>query len=243
MNPEDVLKQCTIEGTTVKLPEFQLERNTYLDVAKRLQLIGGKWNRKAQGFVFQEDPTTLLAQVNSGEQRNIKKEFQFFETPAPLADWLVELADIQAEHSVLEPSAGQGAIVKAIGRVFPEKKIDCFELMGINCYQLQKLPTVNLIGNDFLKADSSKQYDRIVANPPFAKHADIAHIRKMYELLNDAGRIVTIASCHSFHASHKVDVAFREWMDEIGATVEDVPAGSFKESGTLVPAKMIVIDK
>ena len=89
MEIEEILKQCTIDDKVVRLPDIQLDRKTYCDVAKRLELIGGKWNRKFKGFLFENDPTELLADVQNGEKRNLKKEFQFFETPAELAEKLV----------------------------------------------------------------------------------------------------------------------------------------------------------
>ena len=86
MNKEDILQGCSVSGMVVKLPPQQLERNLYMEVSKALEKIGGKWNRKAQGFVFEQDPTELLAQIASGEKRNLKQEFQFFETPSDLAE-------------------------------------------------------------------------------------------------------------------------------------------------------------
>lgn len=40
---EDILQQCTVDGNIVRLPDVKLERKDYLEVAKALQLIGGKW--------------------------------------------------------------------------------------------------------------------------------------------------------------------------------------------------------
>ena len=39
---EQVLQNCTIEGNIVKLPNIQLDRKLYQEVAKSLELIGGK---------------------------------------------------------------------------------------------------------------------------------------------------------------------------------------------------------
>ena len=40
---EEVLQNCTVEGTVIKLPNTQLDRKLYQEVAKSLELIGGKW--------------------------------------------------------------------------------------------------------------------------------------------------------------------------------------------------------
>jgi hypothetical protein len=136
---EEVLQNCKVEGMIVKLPDTQLERKLYQEVAKALELIGGKWKGgKVFGFVFTTDPTELLNQIANGEKRNLKKEFQFFGTPDDLADDLVFEAQIEPYHKILEPSAGQGAIVKAINRVFPDTKVSCYELMEVNQTILKK---------------------------------------------------------------------------------------------------------
>lgn len=172
MTTTDVLKQCTIEGNVVKLPAITLERKLYMDVAKQLDLIGGKWKGgKTMGFVFEHDPAELLHHIQGGgdspKKPNLKKEFQFFGTPADLADDLVDLAKIRDNHTVLEPSAGQGAIVKAILKRHPNQQVYYYELMPTNRIFMQKIKNTNYLGEDFLQSDMN-EFDRIVANPPFA---------------------------------------------------------------------------
>jgi hypothetical protein len=149
MDKETVLQQCTVDGHVIRLPDQQLDRDLYLQVAKSLEIIGGKWNRKAQGFVFPSDPSKLLSQVASGTSRNLKKEYQAFFTPDALADRLVGLLDIQEGNSILEPSAGQGSLVNAIHKWFPTVMVDVYELMEINKTFLRKLPFTRLLGDDF----------------------------------------------------------------------------------------------
>ncbi len=242
MTKEQILQECKVVGMVIKLPDIKLDRAIYLEVAKTLELIGGKWKSgKISGFVFNEDPTELLGQIASGEKRNLKKEFQFFGTPDHLADRLVELADIRS-GTILEPSAGQGAIVKAIHRASNDwREVFGYELMPVNQAFLSKISGFKLLGDDFLSCDAA--FDRIIANPPFAKNQDIDHIRKMYECLNPGGRLVSIAGKHWQISSNKKEKAFREWLDEVDADIEEVKAGEFKESGTTIATVIIVIDK
>lgn len=242
----DTLKNSTIENNVVKLPAGQLDRKIYLEVKNKLELIGGKWKGgKVQGFVFDMDPTDLLQQIASGEKRNLKKEFQFFATPEALANRLVDLADIHEDDSVLEPSAGQGAIIKAIHKVQPNIVVNCCEAMDVNKMFLDKIPNTKFLCADFLnlKHEFPDQYDVIVANPPFSKNQDITHILEMYSLLKPGGRLVSIASKHWQIAYGKKEQQFREWLDKLEADVIDVPAGEFKESGTQISTCIIVIDK
>jgi hypothetical protein len=244
MTKEECLRLCTVHGTTVKLPDERLDRNVYLEVAKTLELIGGKWKGgKVSGFIFAEDPTDLLAQVANGEKRNLKKEYQFFPTPDTLADRLVQLANIDPLARTIEPSAGQGAIVKAIQRAIPGKIVGCFELMKLNQTVLNNMDCATLLGEDFLRANYENYADRIVANPPFANNQDIDHIYKMYDVLKPGGRMVTVASTHWVGSKYMKEVAFACWLQDHHADVHDIPAGTFKESGTMYVPVIIVIDK
>ena len=246
---EEVLKNCTVQGTTVKLPGVQLERKLYQEVAKSLELIGGKWKGgKVMGFVFQQDPTELLEQIANGEKKNLKKEFQFFATPPDLADQLVFEAQIEPTHLILEPSAGQGAIVNAVNRVFPNTKVYCYELMPVNQAILDKIEEAEFIGADFLNPDGMNvaqqlQFDRIIANPPFSKNQDIDHIKEMYNCLKVGGRLVSIASESWVTGTQRKQVEFKNWLSEVGADIIDIERGAFKESGTMVGVKIIIINK
>jgi hypothetical protein len=241
---EGILKSSIIEGNVVKLPPGNLDRKLYMEVKSALELIGGKWvGGKTMGFVFNEDPTELLAQISGGEKRNLKKEFQFFATPDSLSDEVVQLANISKNDKVLEPSAGQGAIVKAVHRKNPNIVVDYCEFMPTNQIFMKKLPNVNMVGDDFLALPLSLKYDKIVANPPFAKNQDVVHVQKMYDHLKPGGRLVSITSPHWLHSSNKKETEFRNWLTEVGATIKEIPAGTFKESGTTVATVILVIDK
>lgn len=240
----EILKNCTIDGNNVKLPNGQLDKKLYQGVAKKLNLIGGKWKGgKTAAFVFPSDPTELLNQVANGEARNIKKEYQFYATPSILADDLVEYADISETDDILEPSAGQGAIIQAINRILPNKIVDCYELMDINRDFLSKITTANLIGNDFLAETNLKFYDKIIANPPFSNNQDISHVREMYNRLKIGGRLVSITSKHWNLSNNKKEKDFKNWLNELNAEVYDIENGAFKSSGTMIGGYIIVINK
>lgn len=241
----EVLNACTVEGMTVKLPPVQLERKLYQDVAKSLELIGGKWKGgKIMGFVFPHNPSELLEQIANGEKRNLKKEFQFFGTPATLADRLIQLAEITEGNNVLEPSAGQGAILKAIQRNYTPHRMTAIELMPTNC-EIMRMNGQHVIEGDFLKLAKTMygSFDRIIANPPFSKNQDIDHIIQMYLCCKVGGRIVTIAGKHWQHATEKKCQQFREWLQEINAEIIELEAGEFKESGTSIATCIIIINK
>lgn len=90
-------------------------------------------------------------------------------------------------------------------------------------------------------------YDRIIMNPPFSDGRDIQHVQHAYDLLKPGGRIVAIMGEGAFFQSNKRAEAFRDWLDERGATNEKLPDGSFMDPSlpvnTGVAARMVVIDK
>jgi hypothetical protein len=240
---QEVLQNCTVEGNIVKLPNVQLDRKLYQDVAKALELIGGKWKGgKVFGFVFNSDPTELLEQIANGENRNLKKEYQFFATPDALADKLVTLANLLPQDTILEPSAGQGAIVEAIRRSGFSGLIHCIELMTTNSIILCNKRITHDCA-DFLSFPLKPIYSKIIANPPFSNNQDIDHLYKMYSCLADSGRLVCITSESWVKGTQKKQVEFRNWLVNVGATVIEIEKGAFKESGTLVGGRIIVIQK
>ena len=243
MNKIETLQNCKVEGNVIKLPDIQLERKEYLEVKKALELIGGKWKGgKLFGFVFKSDPTDLLNQIANGEKRDLKKEFQFFATPEKLADELVDLADLKHYDTILEPSAGQGAIIKAINKVC-DIVPDCFELMKINKLVLNKTDLkFELVGDDFLKSNG-KKYSKIIANPPFSKNQDITHIYKMFDKLAYGGRIVTIMSKHWQNCTNKKETQFREFLKGLNAEITEINSNTFKESKTSIATVIVTIEK
>jgi len=243
MEKLNVLKQCTINGNIVKLPAEQLDRKLYQDVAKSLEGIGGKWNKKQGGFLFDNDPTELLAEISGGVKRNIKKEFQAFFTPEDIADWMAQNLFVEPNDSILEPNGGGGALIKAVRKEGHANKIHTCELNPIYSDELKKMQDVIFLGADFLAIDRTMRFNKIIANPPFNKNQDIDHIYKMWDLLEPKGRIVTVCSNHWTFANGKKEKTFREWVEEVEGVTYPLDSGKFKSSGTMVSSQILVIDK
>lgn len=245
---QEVLAHSKIEGNILFLPQ-QLERKLYVEINKQTATLGGKWNKKAGGLVFDnlegENLTTALQELITGEVKDLRKKYQFFETPDHIADIVVEHAELKPYHRVLEPSAGRGALIKAALRAVPKiKQIDAVEIWETNSLILAKTLSdkiLNLQTLDFLEAPVWAKYDRIIANPPFSGNQDIDHIRKMYDCLALGGRLVAISSPHWTFAKDKKSEAFRDWLIDVDANVYDIESNSFEQ--TAIATKLIVIDK
>lgn len=253
MTAIDVLKNSTIEGNVVTLPPGKLDRKLYEEVAKKITGIGGKWNRKAEGFVFDSDPRMLFSRILDGESVNLKKDFEFFATPEELADFAYRQLKLGDHMRVLEPSAGQGALIDAMmknGDQWNTCSIFYIEKMLENRFVLEKkykritnVYNLHPKNDDFLECDLTVKPDRIFANPPFSKNQDIDHVYKMWEVLAPAGRIVTFTSPHWTFVNNRKETDFRKWLEDKKHTVTTIDGGSFKASGTMIETRLLVIDK
>ena len=244
-NVEEILKHCTLENNILKLPQVQFNKKSYAEAKKWIEEAGGSWQGgKIQGFTFPFNPERVFSMLKEGKRCNLQQDYQFFETPADVADWLVMLAGgIHEDDTVLEPSAGRGALIKAIHRACPTVMVECYELMPENREFLHTLSNVILLDEDFTKDSVSSSYTKIIANPPFSGNQDIDHIKLMYERLEQGGTLAAITSQHWKFASEKKCIDFRNWLKEVHGEVFEISAGEFKESGTSISTMAVVIKK
>lgn len=241
---EEILKQCYLENNRMKLPLVQFNKKTYAEVKKRIEKAGGRWiGGNVQAFEFPFNADRVFKQLQTSGYCDLAQEFQFFETPADVADLLISIiGEIRKDDRVLEPSAGRGALVRAIHRSCPSVVVDCYEIMPENREILQKNLGIRLKGEDFM-TECFDQYSLIIANPPFNKNQDVDHIRKMYELLSVGGRMAAVCSTHWVSSSEKKCTEFRLWLKRVDAKIMDIKVGAFKESGTNIDTKLIYIKK
>lgn len=234
----------------------QTDRATYLKVKKALEAIGGKWNKKAQATVFEdEDAETAVREACvTGVYVDRKKEFDFWETPAALADRLTASADLFDGCVVLEPSAGTGAILRAVRRAeedcgFTVGVVIAVELDEKHADTIEStLPEDSILvcPCDFvvpMPNGPSFTVDRVLMNPPFSRLQDCEHVRRGFDYLKPGGTLVSIMSpAFQFHSSRKA-LDFRAWFESVDGTCLDLPDGSFKSSGTGVRTVMVTINK
>jgi len=241
----DVLARSTITATTVTLPE-QLDRKTYDAVNKALAGAGGKWSRKDKAHVFDRDPREVLGlAVETGKATNVRTKLQAFYTPAPLADRVVAAAVaagcIKHGSTVLEPSAGEGALaLAAIHRAAVSVTMYDIDEVALARARDATSKVVASSGgsvcvglHDFLHVVPAPTYDAVLMNPPFTRGADIAHVTHAWGFVRPGGVLVAIMSPHFQHASTKAAIAFRALLESLGNRVEteDIPAGTFEHTG------------
>lgn len=240
----NIMGECSIEGNTVFLPQGQLERKVYTDVNKCLESIGGKWNKRVKGHVFDDNPADLLDNlIITGETTDLKKEYQFFPTPRSIAEKMCDMADIKSDSFVLEPSCGKGNLADVIWERSPGQLLGV-ELNGEMGKHLNGKTYNTYLGVNFLDFNEKGGYwDRIIMNPPFSKQQDVDHILHAFGILKDGGLLVSVVSESPFFRSNKKSVEFRDFLDRNDAEVTTLPEGAFRESGTMVRTRIIKVGK
>lgn len=271
----DVLRRSTVEfdKTTpplwsLRLPAETLDRKIYLDVNKVLEGAGGKWNRSLRVHSFPSDPRKILGlAVEEGIGRNVKTERQAFYSPPVVARRVVELAEMGEDSfpnglDVLEPSAGQGALVRAVFEENPRCRLDAYENDPATRDALEALEkeiTNAGIGSfwfsteaDFLSEPVSMahgQYDRVLMNPPWAKGQDVAHVLHALRFLKPGGVLVAVMPASADLTTWAASIPIaplkkgqRPWAvawEEHDADWFPLPDGSFRESGTDVRSGIV----
>lgn len=225
------------------------ERIADWDLLKRVMVaLGGAWKtggKKAPGgFRFPDDvdaaEVVRLAQ-ETGEIVD-PRAAEFFATPRPLAELLVDRAGLDFCSRVLEPSAGHGAIALAARERQPSAHIVCVEALETSAAKLRSLD-FDVTCADFLTLTPERlnTFTHVLANPPFSKRADIQHVRHAYKFLEPGGVLVAIMSSGVKHRDDKLGREFRAFVAENDGQIWDNPDGSFLESGTGVRTVMVRI--
>jgi len=164
---------------------------------------------------------------------------QLFVTPKELAQRVIEAAEIQPGHRILEPSAGTGALLSAIPGDTCRVAVEINQALA-GARRLHQLADVRCC--DFLQCNGDLgKFDRVVMNPPFADQADIDHVTHALHFLKPGGKLVAIMSAGVSFRQDRKATQFRETIERLGGTIEDLPDDSFKQSGTSVRTVLVEV--
>lgn len=238
----EILDRAIINGNALELVG-DLDRPTYVAVAKVIERAGGKWNKKAKAHLFDGEAADAIDQIIlTGEVVSAKQEFGFFETPLPVVERILKIAEPKPADLALEPSAGRGAIASKLKSLCSD--VMCIELQPAHGAALLSAGFTEhqVIVADFLAVDlKGAAFDVVAMNPPFARQADIRHVMHAAKLLRPGGRLVSVMSAGVKFRSDNLTRAFRDMVAARNGEIEDLPDGSFKQSGTNVNAVIVRI--
>lgn len=149
---------------------------------------GGRKLPRSQ-YEFDYDPHPVLTEIAISGYVPEDVSHQFYSTGEALAERVVDEAQIQDGDTVLEPSAGTGAIAKFL----PTEGTTCVEVAHIRC-EILKAQGFTAHKADFIEwaASHGRVYDRVVMNPPFSKGRAELHLNTAAGLLASGGKLVAI---------------------------------------------------
>lgn len=215
------------------------------EVLNTIWLIWNKWKKAhiAEWLTQEQLQEAIEDIIETGEVETLKetiKKFQFYPTPKEVAEYLVELADIKVGDTVLEPSAWLWNIFDELPYITNQCKFIELDEVKFNILVDKYWYTKSDMWNwDFLNYNWDT-FDRIIMNPPYNKRQDYKHIKKAISLLNTWWRVVWLMSrwilFREDYKDLKEDI-LEHWY------IEEVEAGAFKESWTMIWTCIIVYNK
>ena len=189
------------------------------------------------------DNAVLDYYSNQKLNKNNREGSDYFPTPEPLGYKMVEWAGLGEGDSVLEPSAGHGAIARYVPKtnemVSIEPSQSLFTKLQLKAGGLGR----KFLNNTFENYALNNKHDVIVMNPPFGKAGTLAiqHVDKAFKHLDEGGRIVAIIPRGS------TDKKFEKWYNEqknVAMRAEvNLPDILFQHAGTRVACRVVVLDK
>lgn len=214
---------------------------------------GGKERDRASASLmtpFERAKTFYFAQQRRTSRNRSREGIDYFATPEPLAYKMVEWADIRPGDSLLEPSAGHGAIARFFPEMHRAKMVE--PSMELGSRAKLAAPHVEAVSSRFEDLDIHNKADVIVMNPPFGTGGKTAmeHLAKAFGHLRDGGRIVAIIP-----EGPAMEKRFDAWLygeDAKGRSTNPhaflvasikLPRATFERAGTEVAARVVIIEK
>lgn len=153
----------------------------------------------------------------------VSADTQLFVSSDAVCRRLMDIAVPAPSDNFLEPSAGTGAILRAVQTAAPGIHCEAVERHIELARQLEKsFPAVSVHCLDFLSFAPQTRYSLIVMNPPFRNGADIHHIRHARDLLAPGGRLIAVCTDGPRQQRHLLPEA---------TCSEKLPRGSFAYTG------------
>lgn len=234
----NVLSAAEVSGNSLKLVG-QLDRNLYTKTNKVIEAAGGKWNRNQGCHLFDSDASDRVEQIILTESVDVPRDdFEYFPTPTAVVGVLMGKAGIKSGMLCLEPSAGRAAIADTMAEAGGEVRVVELNVSNAEYLRSNGYPVTQA---DFLTVEPVQEYDRVVMNPPFSKQQDIKHVLHALKFLRPDGLLVSVMSASVSFRENKLTTDFRNMVAAKGGSIDPLPEGSFKTSGTMVNTVVVTI--
>lgn len=216
---------------------------------------GGKANdyRQEKATDFDRAKAVYFGKQKKNSRTKSQEGHDYFATPEPIGYKMVQWLQSKPGQSLLEPSAGDGAIA----RWMPDNTYDTVvePSRDLTPKLMRNVAGAKVVESTFENFDLHNKFDGIAMNPPFGHGGKTAveHVAKAYQHLKDGGRLIAIIpdgpACQKHfdkwfygdpEAKRKADRGIAD-----GVLMADIhlPSVTFDRAGTNVNTHMVVIDK
>jgi len=166
--------------------------------------------------------------ADTSEEKPVSKDLQYYPTPKNVVQRVLDSMNVSGEM-VLEPSCG-------CGRFLDELRNRGASVYGIE-YDVSRANQARAKGHsvytgNFLETAPEAKFDRVIMNPPFYGKHYAKHVEHALKFLKPNGRLTAILP---ITARYDHGLLEGRW--------EDLPVGSFSESGTNINTTILTIFK
>lgn len=172
----------------------------------------------------------------------ICKDLSFYPTPPAVVERILNDVYFGPESRVLEPSAGDGAIVREClnrraGTVHAVE-VDPGRVAQLRCICRTISQRLIVDHSNFLSMPPVPMYTHVVMNPPFYGIHYMQHVMHAFDFLKPGGTLVAVLPITAELGETKQHKAFQEWVvkhsSEKRRSFYDLPLESFAASGTRI---------
>lgn len=216
---------------------------------------GGKSNdyRQEKATDFDRTKAVYFGKQKKNSRTKSREGVDYFATPEPVGYKMVQWLQSKPGQSLLEPSAGDGAIA----RWMPDNTYNTVvePSRDLTPKLMRNVAGAKVVESTFENFDLHNKFEGIAMNPPFGHGGKTAveHVAKAYQHLKDGGRLIAIipdgSACQKHfdkwfygdpEAKRKADRGIAD-----GVLMADIhlPSVTFDRAGTNVNTRMVVIDK
>jgi 16S rRNA G966 N2-methylase RsmD len=230
---ENINDFCSLLGNDISLFEkYQSDLlNKIVEIEKKL---GSKMSEEFQAHIYANLLKSYDVKILSSNykpvpkpERSKEEQLQEYFTNATLATYILNKSSIlqnDGKIQILEPSAGDGALIRPLLELEKDITIDLVEINRTNRRELEEFikkyptPAMTLLDQkNFLTFNISTRYDYIFMNPPFhlrkSENArllndvwDFDFVKRAFAFLKRGGELVAITGTHFL-----LDEQMQEW--------------------------------
>lgn len=195
-------------------------------------------------------PDGVPADVTPGDIRNrstaLVRDLQFYRTPQDVVERILGDVYIRPGDRVLEPSAGDGAIVRELlrrGASVEAVEVDPGRARALRDLLYLARGAYRVCLDNFLTMPPRPAFDYVVMNPPFYGTHWMQHVMHAADFLAPGGALIAVLPVSAELGESRAHEAFRAWVAERRGIFRDLPLESFASSGTRISTVYLTVHR